>query len=108
MSYARPIALSLALLIVSSVAAYADLITDWNAVAFDIMRAGNVDGAPAARTLAILHVSMADAVHTTQSRYTRYAYRGKLQPEASPDSAAASAARAALVTLFPAQRATIE
>jgi hypothetical protein len=84
------------------------LITDWNAVAFDIMRAGNVDGAPAARTLAILHVSMADAVNTTQSRYTRYAYRGKLQPEASPDSAAASAARAALVTLFPAQRATIE
>ena len=85
MSYARPVAPCLALLIASAVAAHGDLITDWNAVAFDIMRAGNVDGAPAARTLAILHVSMADAVNTTQNHYTRYAYRGKLQPEVSPD-----------------------
>ena len=65
-------------------------------------------GAPAARTLAIVHVSMADAVNTVQNRYTRYAYRGTLQLAASPEAAAASAARSALVTLFPAQRTRIE
>jgi hypothetical protein len=96
------------LFVVLSVTAHANVITDWNASTFDIMRAAKVDGAPAARTLAIVHVSMADAVNTVQNRYTRYAYRGKLQPAASPEAAAASAARSALMTLFPTQRTRIE
>jgi hypothetical protein len=108
MSFTKRIALIPALLIASSVAVRADLITDWNAVVFDIMRASNVEGAPAARMLAIVHVSMADAVNTVQNRYTRYAYHGKLQPGASPEGAVASAARNALVSLFPAQRIRIE
>ena len=102
MNLVTRIALILSVLTASSVAVRADLITDWNAVVFDIMRAGNVEGAPAARILAIVHVSMADAVNTAQNRYTRYAYQGKLQPGASPDAAVASAARNALVSLFPA------
>ena len=96
------------LLAALSVTAHADVITDWNAATYDIMDAANVSGAPAARTLAIVHVSMADAVNTVQNRYTRYAYRGTLQLAASPEAAAASAARSALVTLFPAQRTRIE
>jgi hypothetical protein len=68
----------------------------------------NVDGAPAARALAMMHVSQADAVNTIQNRHTRYAYQGKLQPDASSETAAASAARNALLTIFPAQRARIE
>jgi hypothetical protein len=42
------------------------------------------------------------------NRYTRYAYRGELRPAASAEAAAASAARSALVKLFPMQRAKIE
>jgi len=88
--------------------AAADVVTDWNAVTYDTMRAANVGGAPAARTLAIVHVAMADAVNTVQNRYTRYANRGTLRPTASPEMAAASAARNALVTLFPAQQARVD
>jgi PAP2 superfamily len=108
MNFITRIALILTILAASSVAARADLITEWNAVVYDMMQAGNVEGAPAARILAIVHVSMADAINTAQNRYTRYAYQGKLQPGASPEAAVASAAHHALVSLFPAHRAKIE
>ncbi|HEX2012864.1 MAG TPA: vanadium-dependent haloperoxidase, partial [Roseateles sp.] len=75
---------------------------------FDVMSAANTGGAPGARALAIMHVAMADAVNTVQPRYTRYAYKGALQPEASAAVAASSAARSALLALFPAQRAKID
>ena len=88
--------------------ASADAVTDWNATAFDVMRAANVTGAPLARTLAIMHVSMADAVNTVQNRYVRYAYKGKLLSGASPEAAAASAARSALLALYQAQQKTID
>jgi hypothetical protein len=88
--------------------ASADVVTDWNATAFDVMRAANVTGAPSARTLAIMHVSMADAVNTVQNRYTRYAYKGKVLSGASPEAAAASAARGALLALYPAQQKMID
>jgi PAP2 superfamily len=88
--------------------ASADVVTDWNATAFDVMRASSVTGAPSARTLAIMHVSMADAVNTVQNRYTRYAYKGKVLSGASPEAAAASAARGALLALYPAQQKMID
>jgi hypothetical protein len=88
--------------------AQADVVTDWNATGFDVMNAANVAGAPAARGLAIMHVAMADAVNTVHKRYTRYAYQGALRPSASAEVAAASAARSALLALFPAQRAKID
>jgi len=108
MSFTKRIALIVSLFIAAPGIARADLITDWNAVAYDLMRMANVDGAPAARALAIMHVSQADAVNTIQNRHTRYAYQGKLQPDASSEAAAASAARNALLALFPVQRPRIE
>ena len=108
MSFTTRVVLILSLLIAAAATARADLVTDWNVVAYDIMRMANVDGAPAARALAIMHVSQADAVNTIQNRHTRYAYQGKLQPDASSEAAAASAAHNALLALFPAQRARIE
>lgn len=94
-----------AALLVAAAATRADPVTDWNVAAFDVMTAANMAGAPNARALAIVHVAMADAVNTVQNRYTRYVYKGALQPSASADVAAASAARSALATMFPAQRA---
>jgi hypothetical protein len=94
-----------AALLVAAAATRADPVTDWNVAAFDVMTAANVAGAPNARALAIVPVAMADAVNTVQNRYTRYVYKGALQPSASADVAAASAARSALATMFPAQRA---
>jgi hypothetical protein len=91
----------------SSVAA-ADVVTDWNAATYAVLRAAQVDGAPGARTLAMVHVAMADAINTVQNRHTRYAYKGALQPSASAEAAAASAARTVLTTVVPAQKARIE
>jgi PAP2 superfamily len=88
--------------------ARADVITDWNVAAFDVMNAANVGGAPGARALAIVHVSMADAVNAVNNRYTRYAYKGALQPSASAEVAASAAARSALLALLPAQKAKID
>jgi len=92
----------------ASAGASADVVTDWNAVAFDTMKAANVAGAPAARVLAIMHVAMADAVETVQNRHVRLAYRGALQPGASPEVAAAAAAHAVLAALVPGQRARLD
>ena len=108
MSFTKRVALIVSLFIAAPGIARADLFTDWNAVAYDLMRMANVDGAPAARALAIMHVSQADAVNTIQNRHTRYAYQGKLQPHASSEAAAASAARNVLLALFPVQRPRIE
>jgi len=108
MTFSTRVALIVSLLLAASGTARADLITDWNAVAYDIMHTINVDGAPAARALAIMHVAQADAVNTIQNRHTRYAYHGKLQPDGSSEAAAASAARNALLALFPVQRPRIE
>ena len=92
----------------SAVLARADVITDWNVASYQVMRAAQIDGAPGARALAIVHVAMADAVNTVQNRHTRYAYRGALQPSASAEVAAASAARTALLALVPAQKPRID
>lgn len=105
MRAAAVLALSVALF---AAPARADVVTDWNAASFDVMNAANVGGAPAARALAIVHVSMADAVNAVQNRYTRYAYKGAPQPSASVEAAASSAARSALLAMFPAQRDKIE
>ena len=88
--------------------ARADVVTDWNVASFEVMNAANVAGAPAARALAIVHVAMADAVNSVQNRYTRYAYKGAVQTSASAEAAASSAARSALLAMFPAQRDKIE
>lgn len=105
MRVAAILALSMALF---AAPARADVVTDWNAATFGVMSAANVAGAPAARALAIVHVAMADAVNAVQNRYTRYAHKGALQPSASADAAASSAARSALLAMFPAQRDKIE
>lgn len=103
MRLAAFLALSMALFVAP---ARADVITDWNVASFEVMNAANVGGAPAARAVAIVHVAMADAVNAVQNRYTRYAYKGALQPSASAEVAASSAARSTLLAMFPAQPPT--
>lgn len=102
------LALCAALFAFAGMPARADVVTDWNAASFEVMAAANVGGAPGSRASAIMHVAMADAVNTVQNRYTRYAYKGALQPTASAEVAASSAARSALSALFPAQRPRID
>ena len=88
--------------------ARADVVTDWNVIAFDTFKAANVGGNPLSRALAIMHVAMSDAVNTVQNRYTRYALNVPLNPAASADAAAVAAARNVLTALAPSQKAKVD
>lgn len=88
--------------------AHADTITDWNETASAVLKAANVGGNPASRTLAMVHVAMSDAVNSVQDRYTRYVATNPIVPDASAEAAASAAARQILVQLYPNQKAIID
>jgi hypothetical protein len=85
--------------------AHADVITDWNQTAIEVMKAANVAGNPWTRDMAMMNVAMSDAVNTVQGRYTRFIATGPAQPNASAEAAAAAAAHEILARLVPAQKA---
>jgi hypothetical protein len=88
--------------------AQADVIADWNNSAMDVMKAVNVGGNPWTRSMALVNVSMSDAVNSVQSRYSRYLPELPSDPNASAEAAAAAAARAILMRQYPGQKARIE
>jgi hypothetical protein len=88
--------------------ARADTVTDWNATAIDVMKTAQVAGNPWTRSLAMMHVSMSDAINSVQGRYTRYIGSLPAARDASAEAAAAAAARQILIQLYPNQKAMIE
>src|SRR6266576_3903901 len=87
----------------------ADVITDWNKTAMDVMKAVNVAGNPWTRSMALVNVSMSDAVNSVQKRYSRYmATELPIDPSASAEAAAAAAAREILMRQYPGQKAQID
>jgi len=88
--------------------ARADVITDWNQTAIDVMKVANVAGNPWTRSMAMMNVAMSDAVNTVQNRYTRYIAAGPRAPKASAEAAAAGAAREMLSRLYPDHKAKID
>src|SRR5215468_12525260 len=86
----------------------ADVITDSNQAAMDVMKAVNVAGNPWTRTLAMMHVSMSDAVNAVHNRYTRFTPDIPAAQNASAEAAAASAAREILMRQYPGQKARID
>src|SRR4249919_850601 len=87
--------------------ARADVITDWNQTAIEVMKVANVAGNPWTRSMAMMNVAMSDAVNTVQNRYTRFIADGPRAPKASAEAAAAGAAREMLLRLYPDQKAKI-
>jgi len=88
--------------------ARADVITDWNQTAIDVMKVANVAGNPWTRSMALVNVSMSDAVNSVQNRYTRYTTELPIDPNASAEAAAAGAARDILMRQYPGQKAKID
>jgi hypothetical protein len=88
--------------------ARADVVTDWNIIANDLMSAANVGNNPRLRNLAMMHVAMSDAVNTVQNRHTRVVATIPAVPGASPEAAASAAARKILAELYPNQKAKID
>ena len=86
----------------------ADVIADWNeraVVAGEKARVGNF---PTARAIAMVHLAMFEAVNSIEPRYMHYRARLSAEPGASHDAAAASAAHAVLVRVFPEQAAELD
>src|SRR6266436_1088601 len=87
----------------------ADVIADWNNTAMDVMKAVNVSGNPWTRSMALVNVSMSDAVNSVENRYSRYtATELAIDPNASAEAAAAAAAREILMRQYPGQKAQID
>ena len=88
--------------------ANADVVTDWNNAALDAIRAGNTAPPIASRSLAILHVSIYDAVNGIDRTHEAYLVPGAVPASASREAAASAAAHSALVNLFPAAAASFD
>jgi len=91
-----------------STANVVDAVLEWNEIALSsTMRAGQ-GPLPQVRSLAIVQVSMHDAVNGITGRYPAYLPGGAAPAGASAEAAAIAAAHRALVTLFPAQVAALD
>ena len=85
-----------------------DVVTDWNDAALDAIRTGNTAPPVASRSLAILHVSIYDAVNGIARTYEPYLVQSEASSSASREAAASAAAHDALVNLFPANASTFD
>jgi PAP2 superfamily len=86
----------------------ADVVTDWNSVALDAIRAGNTPPPAAARNLAILHAAVYDAVNGIHRTHKPYLVTAMGPAQASIEAAAAAAARKVLLSLYPSQASRFE
>ena len=93
--------------------AAADVVTDWSAIAEAVVpRFGGPQ--PQSRVQAIVQIAVHDALNAIEPRYAHYAFRGPVDPGASPDAAVAAAAKRTLLGLMvavadsPAKQAAID
>lgn len=80
-----------------------DPLRSWNTAALDAIRALRTPPPAAARSLAIAHAAMHDAVNGIVGRYEQYLSQPVATGGASTDAALATAAHATLAALFPAR-----
>ena len=87
--------------------AHADVVTDSNAKAADVTSKSPATPI-AVRAMAIVQVSVFEAVNAITGRYPPYRAKINAAPGASVEAAVAAATRAALLKLMPAQQAAID
>jgi hypothetical protein len=88
--------------------AHADVVTDWNTAALNAIRAGHKTPPIASRSLAIVHVSIYDAVNGIARTHEPYLVQSAVPASASREAAASAAAHKALVYLFPAAASSFD
>lgn len=90
--------------VLSAAPAMADVVTDWSNVTLDAVRVDRSPPPRAARTLALVHVAMFDAINAIERTREPYLDVGFDAPaSASREAAATGAAQTVLLALFPAQ-----
>ena len=85
-----------------------DVVTDWNNAALDAIRAGRTAPPIASRSLAIVHVSIYDAVNGIARTYEPYLVQSFAPASASREAAASAAAHEVLINLFPAAASSFD
>jgi hypothetical protein len=101
------IALLAIVIVAGTPSAHADVVTDANARAAEI--ASRAPGTPpAVRMMAIVQVSVFEAVNAISGKYPEFRAKMTPAPGASVDAAVAAATRGALLKLIPGQQAAIE
>jgi PAP2 superfamily len=85
-----------------------DVVTDWNTAALNAVRAGNTAPPIASRSLAILHVSIYDAVNGIDRTHEPYLVQSAVPASASREAAASTAAHEALINLFSTAAASFD
>jgi hypothetical protein len=88
--------------------AKADVVTDWNPKACDIVVEARLGPAPANRVLAIVHTAGYEAANAITKRYPAGELQLKAAPGASVEAAIAAANHATLAKLVPSQQAAID
>jgi multisubunit Na+/H+ antiporter MnhB subunit len=97
----------LAILVAAPVAASADAVSDWNAIAVQATITGARPGATGVLDTAMVQAAVYDAVQAIEKRYQPY-YVDIPGASGSPTAAAAKAAHDVLVKRFPAQAAFLD
>jgi membrane-associated phospholipid phosphatase len=98
----------IALLAVVAGAARADMVTDWNGVALDAIRALPENPPRATRALAMVHVAIHDALNGIDRRFEAYHVEQPGNPAAAPEVAVAVAAHTVLSGLYPQLATTLD
>src|SRR6266478_9026730 len=88
--------------------AHADVVTDWNTAALDAIRNGHTPPPIASRSLAIVHVSIYDALNGIARTHEPYLVQSEVPASASREAAASTAAHEALINLFPAAASSFD
>jgi hypothetical protein len=99
---------TLAVAVLFAGAARADVITDWNSKAEAIGIEKRITPAPNARTMALMHVAMFEAVNAIDRRYSPYTLKLAADKSVSKEAAAASAAHTVLSVVYPDQQANLD
>jgi hypothetical protein len=89
-------------------AAQADVVTDWYATATNITANNPPGGVFIPRHLALTHLAIHDAVNAVERRYEPFAVDVKAPAGTSVDAAAAGAAHAVLLALYPLQKPALD
>lgn len=88
--------------------ARAGVVTDWNNAALNAIRSERTTPPAAARALAILHVSIFDAINGFERDFEPYFVKERPRGDGSQEAAAAAAAHQVLTSLFHASAAPFD
>ena len=100
--------LTLVVSVAASSLAKADVVTEWNVTAGDIVVAARLPPPPAYRVMAMVQTAVFEAVNAVTKRYPSNGVTLDLAPGASVEAAVAAANRAVLSQLIPSQQAAID